>query len=192
MNGREFRVRVTDRSTFEIEENTRGFGAYVRGGYVKQIKQSVTHQFRPLQAALADPGEYVLADFAKMERPPVLHLAFQALHEFVAQKGVLPVSGSPVDAEELWQLALALNEAGAVGPKIEAEPLGKEADLIRKFALGARGVINPMTSLFGGIVGQEVLKASSGKFTPIKQWFYFDAAEALPDGPLPPEEVSEP
>lgn len=37
---------------------------------------------------------------------------------------------------------------------------------------------------------QEVLKACSGKFTPIKQFFYFDAVEALPDTPLPPEEVA--
>ncbi len=35
-------------------------------------------------------------------------------------------------------------------------------------------------SFIGGIVAQEVLKACSGKFTPIHQLFYFDALEALP------------
>jgi ubiquitin-activating enzyme E1 len=59
----------------------------------------------------------------------------------------------------------------------------------------------------GGIVAQEVIKACSGKFMPIKQWspprlsplslntltslrFYYDCAEALPDEPLSMEEVA--
>jgi len=45
-----------------------------------------------------------------------------------------------------------------------------------------------MTAVIGGIAAQEVLKSVSGKFTPIKQWFYFDATETLPTADLPPEE----
>jgi ubiquitin-activating enzyme E1 len=37
-----------------------------------------------------------------------------------------------------------------------------------------------MAAAIGGVVAQEVLKACSGKFMPIKQWFYFDARECLP------------
>lgn len=40
----------------------------------------------------------------------------------------------------------------------------------------------------GGVVGQEVLKACTGKFTPIKQWMYFDAVELLPEGDIPANE----
>ena len=37
----------------------------------------------------------------------------------------------------------------------------------------------------------QVMKAVSGKFHPIYQWFYFDAVEALPEGlPLSPAEVA--
>ncbi|KUG00214.1 Ubiquitin modifier-activating enzyme 1 [Phytophthora nicotianae] len=39
----------------------------------------------------------------------------------------------------------------------------------------------PKPAFLGGIVGQEALKACSGKFTPIQQFFYFDAVECLPD-----------
>ena len=36
----------------------------------------------------------------------------------------------------------------------------------------------------------QVMKAASGKFHPIFQWFYFDSVESLPENlPLPPEEV---
>ena len=37
-----------------------------------------------------------------------------------------------------------------------------------------------MAAAIGGIVAQEVIKACSGKFMPIKQWLYFDALECLP------------
>ncbi len=40
--------------------------------------------------------------------------------------------------------------------------------------------LDTKVSFIGGIAAQEVLKACSGKFTPIHQWFYFDALEALP------------
>ncbi|CAM9804972.1 unnamed protein product, partial [Discosporangium mesarthrocarpum] len=62
-------------------------------------------------------------------------------------------------------------------------------DVVLKLALGSRGVISPVCATMGGVVGQEVLKACSGKFSPIKQWLYYDAMEALPDEPLPEEEV---
>lgn len=37
-----------------------------------------------------------------------------------------------------------------------------------------------MNAVIGGIVAQEVMKACSGKFSPIYQWLYFDAIECLP------------
>lgn len=33
----------------------------------------------------------------------------------------------------------------------------------------------------GSISSLEVIKAATGKFHPIFQWFYFDAVEILPD-----------
>ncbi len=61
--------------------------------------------------------------------------------------------------------------------------------LIKRFCLCAAGLVGPVCALVGGVLGQEVLKACSGKFSPIKQWFSFDAIEALPDIPLSREEV---
>ncbi|OMH84577.1 Ubiquitin-activating enzyme E1 1 [Zancudomyces culisetae] len=42
------------------------------------------------------------------------------------------------------------------------------------------GDLAPMNSVIGGTVAQEVLKACTGKFTPIKNYMYFDALECLP------------
>lgn len=45
-----------------------------------------------------------------------------------------------------------------------------------------------MIATIGGIVAQEVLKACSGKFTPINQYLYYDAIECLPETDLTEEE----
>ena len=47
----------------------------------------------------------------------------------------------------------------------------RAATIIRMLSCGARGDLPPMAAAIGGIVGQEVLKACSGKFSPIRQWF---------------------
>ena len=54
-------------------------------------------------------------------------------------------------------------------------------DLIDKFYYTYQGRLVPMNSIFGGMVAQEILKACSGKFTPIYQWLYFDAFDCLPE-----------
>lgn len=46
-------------------------------------------------------------------------------------------------------------------------------------AFTSRGCFPPLTATLGGIVGQEVLKALTGKYTPLKQWLYIDATEVL-------------
>ncbi|CAL5335092.1 unnamed protein product [Camellia sinensis] len=45
-----------------------------------------------------------------------------------------------------------------------------------------------MAAMFGGIVGQEVVKACSGQFHPIFQFFYFDSVESLPTEPIEPSD----
>lgn len=52
---------------------------------------------------------------------------------------------------------------------------------MKKLARTARSVLAPMASIFGGVVGQEVAKAVSGKHHPVFQFVYLDAAELLPD-----------
>jgi len=68
--------------TFELEEDTTSYGDYVKGGIVTEHKEHKTLDFKPLAQALDDPGEFLLSDFAKMERPGILHLGFQALNDF--------------------------------------------------------------------------------------------------------------
>ena len=63
--------------------------------------------------------------------------------------------------------------------KIPVETI--DESLIEVFAKTCMGDLSPMAAAMGGIVAQEVMKACSGKFMPIKQWLYFDALECLPE-----------
>ncbi|KAL8115155.1 hypothetical protein AgCh_021836 [Apium graveolens] len=165
--------------SFNLDEDTTEFGLYERGGIVTQVKQPKVLNFKPLKEALKDPGEYLLSDFSKFDRPPLLHLAFQALDKFASEAGRFPVAGSEEDAQKLISIAGNLNESSGQGKIDDINP-----KLLRQFSFGARAVLNPMAVMFGGIVGQEVMKACSGKFHPLFQFFYFDSVESLPTEPL--------
>lgn len=178
-DGKPRKIKSARPYSFTLEEDTTNYGTYVKGGIVTQVKQPKVLNFKPLREALEDPGDFLLSDFSKFDRPPLLHLAFQALDKFVSELGRFPVAGSEEDAQKLISVATNINESLGDG---RVEDINTK--LLRHFAFGARAVLNPMAAMFGGIVGQEVVKACSGKFHPLYQFFYFDSVESLPTEPL--------
>ncbi|KAM0871088.1 hypothetical protein ACQ4PT_039614 [Festuca glaucescens] len=183
-DGKPRKVKNARPYSFQLEEDTSSFGAYVRGGIVTQIKLPKVIKFKPLKEAMVEPGEFLMSDFSKFERPPLLHLAFQALDKFRSELKRFPVAGSSDDVQKVIEYADSINET--LGDK-KLEGIDKK--LLHHFASGSRAVLNPMAAMFGGIVGQEVVKACSGKFHPLYQFFYFDSVESLPVGPLEPSDL---
>ncbi|XP_044321962.1 ubiquitin-activating enzyme E1 3-like isoform X1 [Triticum aestivum] len=183
-DGKPRKVKNARPFSFSIEEDTSNFGIYVKGGIVTQVKEPKVLCFKALRDAMTDPGEFLLSDFSKFERPPVLHLAFQALDKFKKDHGRCPAAGCEEDAQSFLKIAAAINEASA-DRKLDTI----DEKLFRQFASGSRAVLNPMAAMFGGIVGQEVVKACSGKFHPLNQFFYFDSVESLPTYPLEPQDL---
>ncbi|KAK8564699.1 hypothetical protein V6N12_058282 [Hibiscus sabdariffa] len=178
-DGKPRKIRSARPYSLTLEEDTTNFGTYVKGGIVTQVKQPKVLNFKPLKDALKDPGDFLLSDFSKFDRPPLLHIAFQALDGFICEVGRFPVAGSEEDARKLTSIAANINECLGEGKVEDINP-----KLLRHFTFGARAVLNPMAAMFGGIVGQEVVKACSGKFHPLFQFFYFDSVESLPAEPL--------
>ena len=163
-DGKPRKIKNARAYSFFLEEDTSDFGIYEKGGIVTQVKEPKVLNFKTLREAIKDPGDFLLSDFSKFDRPPLLHLAFQALDKFVSEMGRLPVAGSEEDAQKLVSLASLINENSGDGRVEDINP-----KLLRHFAFGARAVLNPMAAMFGGIVGQEVVKACSGKFHPLFQ-----------------------
>lgn len=163
-DGKPRKVKNARPYSFSIEEDTTNYSAYEKGGIVTQVKQPKLLNFKPLREALKDPGDFLLSDFSKFDRPPVLHLAFQALDQFIQELGRFPVAGSEEDTQKFINLVSFINDSLADGRLEEIDQ-----KLLRHFAFGARALLNPMAAMFGGIVGQEVVKACSGKFHPLFQ-----------------------
>ncbi|EPE09995.1 ubiquitin-activating enzyme e1 1 [Ophiostoma piceae UAMH 11346] len=172
LNGCEPRkVTVKGPYTFSIGDVS-GLGEYERQGQFRQVKMPVVIDFKKLSDALKEP-EFLISDYAKFDRPLQLHIGFQALHAFVQTHNRFP---RPMNAEDATVL-VASARAFAAQEKIEVEI---DEKLLAELSYQAAGDLNPMAALFGGITAQEVLKAVSGKFSPVKQWLYYDSLESVP------------
>ncbi|GJP35185.1 hypothetical protein CLOM_g19695 [Closterium sp. NIES-68] len=189
-DGKPRRVRNVRAHSFLLDDDTSAYGAYEGGGIVTQVKQPKQLAFRTLAACLHQPGEFLLSDFAKFDRPPLLHLAFQALDAFHKETGRFPAPGSEADGSRVVELVREVNGRVGKEAKVEEGVIAEGEKLIRQLAHGASAEICPMAAMFGGIVGQEVVKACSGKFHPLHQLFYFDSVESLPAEPLSAEETA--
>lgn len=181
----EYEVNVTGPYTFELVgvnfSRVKNPGSQ---GYITQIKKPVTVKFRSYAECMAGPtdDELMLTDFAKFDRPKLLHLAFKALGKYREQEKASPIPGDTEAVEGVLKLATEMDTEKIL--EIEANKR-----IIRHLASGSKAILSPMCAALGGIVGQEVLKACSGKFMPIKGFLYFDADECLPDDILPKEEI---
>jgi ubiquitin-activating enzyme E1 len=175
-------IKLLGPYTFSIEDTT-GYSPYKTSGYAVQVKQPQTLKFKSLEESLAAP-EFLQSDWAKMERPDQLHLAFQALQVFQQKHGgQLPAPRNDEHANEIVAIVRELND------KAQNKQEQIDEKLIKLVSYGAAGEVAQLTAFIGGVTAQEVLKACSGKFSPLKQWFYFDATEMLPDvAALPVEE----
>lgn len=183
-DGKPRRIKNARSYGFVLEEDTTNFGVYEKGGIVTEVKQSKVLHFKPLKEAIKDPGEFLVSDTSKFDRPPLLHLAFHALDKFVCEFGRFPAPSSEEDATRVVSLATSINETSG-DQKLNTI----DEHVLRHFSSGCHAVLNPMAAVFGGIVAQEVVKACSGKFHPIFQFFYFDSLESLPKHPLRPEDI---
>jgi ubiquitin-activating enzyme E1 len=74
-----------------------------------------------------------------------------------------------------------------------AKKLDADVDekVLTELSYQASGNLAPINAVIGGLVAQEVLKASSAKFHPIIQFTYFDSLESLPST-LPSEAECQP
>jgi ubiquitin-activating enzyme E1 len=108
----------------------------------------------------------------------------------------VPRPGNQQDANDFFEIIVSRNEAAAgamsdsVVFQLSSETVTQNELFFKRFALCCAGLVSPVCSIIGGVVGQEVLKACSGKFMPIVQWHYFDAVEGLPVDVLPEHEVA--
>merc|ERR1719219_1607614 len=106
-----------------------------------------------------------------------MHLAYRTLHSFMKDnEGRSPAPWNSDDAQRFTTKAKEINAQSST-------PIEIDDKFQDQFAKICAGDVSPMNAFVGGLVAQEVMKACSGKFMPIRQLMYFDALECLPDQP---------
>jgi ubiquitin-activating enzyme E1 len=181
------RVRSQTKFMVTLDASVYGNDCNVRlsgkTGYWTEVKQATTIKHGDFSSSLLSPKpEIVITDYMDLHKAQKLHSYFRALHQFqAANSGRLPRPGNSEDAAAVVSVALKLFEAHITSVKIEKDKLLEKAQiLLMSLALGAQGRLNPMAAFFGGVVGQEVIKACSGKFMPLQQWLHFESTLSLP------------
>lgn len=182
---KDYEIKSTGPFSFElVGQDFKSASCPATQGYITQVKKPVTMSFQSYKDALDNPNELMMSDFAKFDRPTLLHLAYKALDAYMEKHSMeLPTPGDVGMVNEFVEIAKSLDKDGIIADE-------KAERILKHLASGSKAVLSPMCALLGGIVGQEVLKACSGKFTPIKGFFYIDADETLPDDLLPSDEVA--
>jgi len=164
------KINVLGNFTFSIGDTSQ-MNEYVRGGIATQVKMPVTLHFGSFSETLFNP-KFQAVDYM-VPRQQELHVAFQSLDQFKSQHKRLPKPWDENDATEF------LNIASKVAEAFKIESFDKR--LLSIVSKTAYGELAPMQAVIGGIVAQEVMKACTGKFMPINQWFYYDSFECLPE-----------
>lgn len=170
LNGSKHQITVVSPYSFSIG-NTSDLEPYQHGGIAIQIKTPKTFHFESLEKQLKKPN-YLVADFSKPEAPLQIHTSMLALDEFQELFGRLPNIGCLQDFEEMLKLARSINET------INGKPQVDES-IVKWLSWTAKGFLAPLAAAVGGITSQEVLKAVTGKFSPLQQWLYIDAVDIV-------------
>ena len=105
-----------------------------------------------------------------------IHICFQALSEYESKNnGNKPRPWNRLDAKTFVETANCIN----LRRPSPFESLNEK--VLELFSYVCAGSLCPVQALIGGLVAQEAMKACSGKFHPIVQYFYYDCRECLPE-----------
>lgn len=185
INGQTYEITVLSPIAFTIKGDTTKFGKYERNGLAEQVKIPQQIEFKSLEASLQAPLGKNLPplenpDLDKWGRPEHLHIAFNALLDFVEAHGALPRLNNAQDAEEVASLYEKINSSTLdIEGRVKVDELKPE--LAKNIALFADAQTSCHAAFWGGIVAQEVVKFT-GKFMPIRQWLHYETFESLPEG----------
>ncbi|MEN2500132.1 MAG: E1 ubiquitin-activating protein, partial [Marteilia pararefringens] len=137
-------------------------------GIVIEIKGGTTIDFKPMNLCFNDE-DIMISDFGKISHPKqiVSLYALTADPQFSAQSNQQSSTDVARQCESFMQ-----------------SEFSAEVEIDEKLAKSFvsqhnKGQLAPLAAIIGSLTASEVMKAATGKFTPIDQWFAFDAVECI-------------
>lgn len=157
--------KVSVHSPFEFAVDCEATLSVPPGDTATQVKVPQTLHFTRYSEAKRGAPVFVECDESKTASVPLLHAAFQLADQFE------PRPWNESDRTEFTsRLAALCGEDACCSQK----------GVVDAFAHTCASEFQPLSAFVGGVVGQEVIKAVSGKFTPVQQWLYSDMREVVP------------
>lgn len=186
INGdRAYRVLSVTPYSLTLDLDSTTFSEYVTGGNVEEFKEIKTVSFASLKDRLYNPlpsddsmGMMLTPDLSKFDRPGQLHAIFSGIEEFRKRNGRLPTVRNKEEADD----AIAFTKEFIAAAKAANGNIFTDEvpdDVVRSIATLASTELPALSAFFGGVVAQEVVKLT-GKFSPIRQYLYLDAMDAIP------------
>ncbi|CAD8055043.1 unnamed protein product [Paramecium sonneborni] len=171
INDQVFKITVVSPYSFSIGDTSK-FSSYERNGIAIQVKIPEKISFKSFKNMINfNKEEMQYKNLEKLDRSNQLQIVYNSIFNFMKELGRLPNLLNNNDADLLLKLVQQINQ-----------DLQQELDiqLIKNISLYLQAQIIPLTSFWGGLVAQEVIKFT-GKYTPIRQWFHLEFYEALPE-----------
>uniref|UniRef100_A0A8C5X6I0 E1 ubiquitin-activating enzyme n=1 Tax=Malurus cyaneus samueli TaxID=2593467 RepID=A0A8C5X6I0_9PASS len=165
LNGSTHQITVVSPYSFSIGD-TSEMEPYLHGGIAVQVKTPKMCYFERLEKQITNPL-CLVADFSKPEAPLQIHVAMLALNHFQENFGRRPNIGTDLLTEGI-NLLLCLT----FQPQVNG-------DVVKWLSRTAQGFLPPLAAAVGGVASQEVLKAVTGKFSPLQQWLYIDVLDIV-------------
>uniref|UniRef100_A0A8C9FBX4 E1 ubiquitin-activating enzyme n=1 Tax=Pavo cristatus TaxID=9049 RepID=A0A8C9FBX4_PAVCR len=163
LNGSTHQITVVSPYSFSIG-NTSDMEPYLHGGIAVQVKTPKMFYF----VSVFGKTRF----FSVNSAPLQIHVAMLALNHFEENFGRMPNIGCHQDAEEMLKLAMSISETLENKPQVNG-------DIVKWLSRTARGFLAPLAAAVGGVASQEVLKAVTGKFSPLQQWLYIDMLDIV-------------
>ena len=201
-----YKVKVLNPNTFALQiESSKGSGSFsspsFTGKFVpgtatwQEVKVPFIVRHKSLRESIEREGgpEFAMTDFVKLDTNQI-YVAIRAVHRFAEEcaehakalegattfANFLPRPWNSQDVGHVLQLAREIaSKSHAVSSEESSSPQFEK--LVRQVTFTFQGGLVGLTAFMGGMLGQEVLKSLSGKFTPMSQWICVDTREVIPD-----------
>ncbi|KAJ3447309.1 hypothetical protein M0812_07537 [Anaeramoeba flamelloides] len=195
LNGTQRQIKVIDNYTFSIGD-TSNFSEYRiggSGGYCTQVKLPFVESHLSLKESLKNP-EFNISEMSTKENSKQLLLIYKTWSKILnlnSKKLNSTLKFSELEKQfvkEIYHLNNELKDKYLESQKNNEQSSDSifvdniNENLVKIFSKICNTQISPLTSIIGGIASQEILKACTGKYTPIKQWLFLDfSKDTLPE-----------
>ena len=176
---KEFQIHINDYHSFSIGDTSK-FGEYSKGGVVYQVKKPIEKQYLEFaqRALYISDQDHPLLNL-KEGRNELLYMAFICIHDFYyANNYCLPQLNNMDQAKMILENVRKLYENAKKNIYCFKDSQEFDEKVVINVIRWAAANIQPICGFFGGILTQEIIKAT-GKYVPIDQWLIFDFFELV-------------